>query len=152
MSNYRGGYQIIDMKKVSLTTTAQDVDSTLRDKIVNSGKPCVLTNLVIHGVTLSPTYTTFTVVDSNSNTYSDFIYVDGYGLRRIVCNTLGKFSVVVMPYLPFVSSSDNGKALVVSSGVWSAQTIATLPTVTAADNGKVLMVKNGAWSVESLPE
>lgn len=146
MNNLKGGYQIIDMKNVSLVTVQRDIDSTLRSKILNSGKPCVLINLVIHGVSLTPTYTTFNMVDSSNNSYSDIIYVQGYGLRRIVCNTIGRFLVVDASELPTVSATDNGKALVVKSGAWSAETIATLPTVTAADNGKILKVVNGAWA------
>lgn len=152
MINTKGGYQIIDMKNVSITGTPQTIDSNLRGVILNAGKPCVLVNLVINGVSLLPTYTTFNIVDNTSVMYSDIIYVQGYGLRRIACDTDGKFKASTANELPTVSGSDNGKALVVKSGSWSVETIATLPAVTASDNGKVLMVKNGAWSVESLPE
>lgn len=48
--------------------------------------------------------------------------------------------------LPAVTSSDNGKALIVSNGAWGAGDIPTeLPAVTGSDNGKVLKVANGAW-------
>ena len=49
--------------------------------------------------------------------------------------------------LPSVSAADNGKALMVSDGTWTASTIVPydLPTVSAADNGKILMVVNGDW-------
>ena len=51
--------------------------------------------------------------------------------------------------LPYVSSSDNGKVLQVSSGAWSVETPASgLPSVTSSDNGKVLRVNNGSWTVE----
>lgn len=49
--------------------------------------------------------------------------------------------------LPKVTSSDNGKALVVSGGKWTKATIATLPAVTAENNGSTLQVVNGAWAV-----
>lgn len=37
------------------------------------------------------------------------------------------------------------------NGSTGAVTVAALPTVTSSDNGKVLMVVNGAWAVASLP-
>ena len=47
--------------------------------------------------------------------------------------------------LPSVSATDNGKALIVSGGKWTASTIpAQIPAFTADDNGKVLMVVDGA--------
>lgn len=49
--------------------------------------------------------------------------------------------------LPVVTSSDNGKALVVSGGKWTKGN--ELPVVTASDNGKLLGVNQGVWgSVE----
>lgn len=39
--------------------------------------------------------------------------------------------------LPAVTSSDNGKALVVASGAWSVGAIEALPSVTSSDNGKI---------------
>lgn len=54
--------------------------------------------------------------------------------------------------LPTVSSSDNGKALLVKSGKWAKSKLPdALPSVTTADNGKVLMVVNGEWAVADLP-
>mgnify|MGYP007069966664 CR=1 FL=1 len=56
--------------------------------------------------------------------------------------------------LPSVTTSDNGKALMVSEGTWNKGTLPTeLPAVTAEDSGKVLMVDdNGDWVAASLPE
>ena len=50
--------------------------------------------------------------------------------------------------LPKVTGSDNGKALIVSSGKWTAENIPSqLPSVTAADEGKVLAVNSsGVWA------
>ena len=54
--------------------------------------------------------------------------------------------------LPSVSSSDNGKALLVSGGKWQKGNIPSqLPAVTSSDNGKVLTVVNGAWAAAALP-
>ena len=60
---------------------------------------------------------------------------------------------VVGSNLPAVSSSDNGKALLVSGGQWGAGTLPTeLPAVTAADAGKVLTVNaEGQWVAAALP-
>ena len=49
--------------------------------------------------------------------------------------------------LPKVTSTDNGKALIVSGGKWVKGTIATLPAVTAEDNGSTLQVVEGVWTV-----
>ena len=50
--------------------------------------------------------------------------------------------------LPTVSSTDNGKALVVSSGKWQKGTI--LPSVSTSNAGKVLAVDNqGKWAASS---
>lgn len=56
--------------------------------------------------------------------------------------------------LPSVSSSDNGKALLVSAGKWQKGTLPTeLPAVTSADAGKVLTVNaEGQWVAAALPE
>ena len=49
--------------------------------------------------------------------------------------------------LPSVSSTDNGKALIVDGGKWKKKEIPSqLPAVTADDNGKVLKVVDGAWA------
>ena len=49
--------------------------------------------------------------------------------------------------LPKVTGSDNGKALIVSSGKWAKKNIPSqLPTVTGSDEGKVLTVdSSGDW-------
>lgn len=50
--------------------------------------------------------------------------------------------------LPKVTSTDNGKILLVSAGKWAKGDAPTeLPAVTADDNGKVLKVADGAWGV-----
>ena len=50
--------------------------------------------------------------------------------------------------LPAVTSSDNGKALIVSSGKWQKGTV--LPSVTSSNVGKVLAVdSNGKWAAQS---
>lgn len=56
--------------------------------------------------------------------------------------------------LPKVTSSDNGNALLVSSGKWAKGEIpAELPSVSAPDdNGKVLTVVDGAWAAAALPD
>ncbi len=49
--------------------------------------------------------------------------------------------------VPKVTSTDNGKVLMVVSGKWKAVAMPTeLPAVTAEDNGKVLTVADGAWA------
>ena len=54
-------------------------------------------------------------------------------------------------HLPTVTSSDNGKALLVSGGEWTAAAIpAQLPAVTSADSGKILTVNSsGEWVAAS---
>ena len=55
--------------------------------------------------------------------------------------------------LPAVSGSDNGKALLVSSGKWQKGAIpAELPSVSATNNGQVLTVVEGAWAAADLPD
>lgn len=55
--------------------------------------------------------------------------------------------------LPAVTSSDNGKVLTVSSGVWAKADVPTeLPNVSSSDNGKILTVSGGTWSKGDLPE
>ena len=55
--------------------------------------------------------------------------------------------------LPKVTSTDNGKALLVSAGKWQKGAVPEeLPTVAAADNGKVLTVVNGEWAAAALPD
>lgn len=51
-------------------------------------------------------------------------------------------------HLPAVSSSDNGKALLVSGGKWAKGALPSqLPAVTASDAGKVLTVNaEGQWA------
>ena len=53
--------------------------------------------------------------------------------------------------LPKVTSNDNGKALIVSSGKWSKKNIPSqLPAVTDSDEGKVLAVNSsGAWVAQN---
>ena len=59
---------------------------------------------------------------------------------------------VVGSSLPAVSSSDNGKALLVSAGKWQKGTLPEeLPAVTADDNGKALLVSAGQWAAGTLP-
>ena len=49
--------------------------------------------------------------------------------------------------LPAVSSTDNGKTLLVKSGKWQKAAIPSqLPSVTADDNGDILTVVEGAWA------
>lgn len=55
--------------------------------------------------------------------------------------------------LPQVTSSDDGKGLVVQNGEWTVGEVgseSSLPEVTSSDNGKFLQVKNGAWAAVSL--
>lgn len=55
--------------------------------------------------------------------------------------------------LPAVSGSDNGNALLVSSGKWQKGAIpAELPSVSATNNGQVLTVVEGAWAAADLPD
>lgn len=57
--------------------------------------------------------------------------------------------------LPAVSAADNGKALLVSDGKWTAANITfptELPAVTADDDDKVLTVVSGKWEAANLPE
>ena len=55
--------------------------------------------------------------------------------------------------LPAVSGSDNGSALLVSSGKWAKGEIpAELPSVSATNNGQVLTVVEGAWAAADLPD
>lgn len=49
--------------------------------------------------------------------------------------------------LPAVTSSDNGKSMVVKSGAWEKDDI--LPAVTTSDNGKILKVVSGKWAAAS---
>lgn len=71
-------------------------------------------------------------------------------LDSVPAETLNKMIDGAENQLPKVSSSDNGKALLVKSGKWSKQPISQLPAVTAEDNGKVLKVVDGEWAVASL--
>jgi hypothetical protein len=55
--------------------------------------------------------------------------------------------------LPSVTTSDNGKTLVVESGVWAVSNAPTgLPEITTADNDKVLMVIDGKWVAASIAD
>lgn len=73
---------------------------------------------------------------------------------KTVRESLEKLSErVVGGSLPAVSAADNGKALLVSGGEWTAGALpAELPAVTAADAGKVLTVdESGKWVAAALP-
>ena len=54
-------------------------------------------------------------------------------------------------HLPTVTSSDNGKALLVSGGKWEKGALPSqLPAVTSADSGKILTVNSsGEWVAAS---
>ena len=56
--------------------------------------------------------------------------------------------------LPKVTSTDNGSALLVSSGEWAKGELPKeLPSVSSpTDDGKVLTVVNGAWAAAALPD
>lgn len=72
-------------------------------------------------------------------------------LDSVPAETLEKMISGADNQLPKVTSTDNGKALIVKSGKWAKQDIPSqLPEVTADDNGKVLMVVDGEWAVASL--
>lgn len=54
---------------------------------------------------------------------------------------------IYAPYLPDVTSSDNGKIAMVVEGYWDKVIEEQeLPSVSASDNGKILKVVNGAWN------
>lgn len=57
--------------------------------------------------------------------------------------TAGKAGLVPPP-----AAGDENKVLK-GNGTWG--TVEALPAVTTTDNGKVLMVVNGAWAAESIP-
>ena len=73
-------------------------------------------------------------------------------LDSIPAETMEKMIEGADNQLPKVTSTDNGKALLVKSGKWAKGDLPEeLPAVTAEDNGKVLMVVEGEWAVASLP-
>ena len=67
---------------------------------------------------------------------------------KILMVVSGKWKEANAPTeLPAVTGSDNGKLLGVSGGKWDKVSAPTeLPAVTAEDDGKVLKVVNGAWA------
>lgn len=67
---------------------------------------------------------------------------------KVLMVVSGKWKAVAMPTeLPEVDAEDDGKLLGVSSGAWAAVTAPTeLPAVTAEDDDKVLTVVDGAWA------
>ena len=73
------------------------------------------------------------------------IQVDGTYKRKKIS---GDMDEIGGSSLPEVSGSDNGKALIVAEGEWTAANIPSqLPSVTAADEGKVLAVNSsGVWA------
>lgn len=71
-----------------------------------------------------------------------------------IAENLGKIAQrEVVTSLPTVTSSDNGKALIVSGGEWTKQALPVeLPAVTSSDAGKVLTVNaEGQWVAAALP-
>ena len=82
--------------------------------------------------------------ENGGNKYVFNIQVDGTYKRKKVS---GDFEALEKGSLPDVSGSDNGKALIVSGGKWTADNIPSqLPSVTSADEGKILAVNSsGVW-------
>ena len=73
-------------------------------------------------------------------------------LQETIANALVSIADrIAGDHLPTVTSSDNGKALLVSGGEWTAAAIpAQLPAVTSADSGKILTVNSsGEWVAAS---
>ena len=73
-------------------------------------------------------------------------------LQETIANALVSIADrIAGDHLPAVTSSDNGKALLVSGGEWTAADIpAQLPAVTSADSGKILTVNSsGEWVAAS---
>lgn len=63
-----------------------------------------------------------------------------------------KEDILTSKELPSVSSSDNGKALIVDGGKWKKKAIPSqLPEVSGSDNGSVLTVVEGEWAKASVP-
>ncbi len=73
-------------------------------------------------------------------------------LQETIANALVSIANrIAGDHLPVVTGSDNGKALLVSGGEWTAAAIpAQLPAVTSADSGKILTVNSsGEWVAAS---
>lgn len=83
--------------------------------------------------------------ENGGNKYVFNIQVDGTYKRKKIS---GDMDEIGGSSLPEVSGSDNGKALIVAEGEWTAANIPSqLPSVTAADEGKVLAVNSsGVWA------
>ena len=86
----KGGYKVIDFKKVSLTSTRQVIAGLWDDLVSSVGKAVLLTNVVLSDVEMDDCFSTVLMKSSTSiklNCYDGYISINSSGVKYSSSNT-----------------------------------------------------------------
>ena len=86
----KGGYKVIDFKKVSLASTRQVIAGLWDDLVSSVGKAVLLTNVVLNDVEMDDCFSTVLMKSSTSiklNCYDGYISINSSGVKYSSSNT-----------------------------------------------------------------